>query len=425
MRFVWALATISLLAALSLTAVAASGAIPAQPDTAAMQRPEISMLPHRVTLPTARQMIAGLPATSPCSSGIQSMVDAVSPTLLIHHVCKLQDDDSLAYCNEVGTRYCEATAKLNEAAQYLYHEYAALGLSVAYDSFIRSGKPMTNVVSELPGTGPSSDRIYILCAHYDSISWDSDRFKIAPGADDNASGSAAVLEAARILSQYQFPCTLRFVHFAGEELGLWGSAHYAEQAFRRGDAIDGVINLDMIGYESVPPNDHIVEIHDRAGDPASTALADALIGSISKYGLLLNPEKITEGATDLSDHVSFWDYGYPAILGIEDFDDFNPYYHTRRDTLANMQTHMMIEFTKASVATLAELASLAPGAPTPTPTASSTGTPTPTATSSPTASPSPTHTCTATLSPTVRPSGTATLTIRCWLPIVLRRAPGP
>lgn len=288
---------------------------------------------------------------------IQAMVDAVSPTLLIHHICKLQDDDCSDYCNEQGTRYSYASAKLNEAAQYLYRQYKTLGMRVTYEPFIHNSSVMTNVVAELPGIGPASDHIYILCAHYDSTS--NEPYHIAPGADDNASGSAAVLEAARVLSRYSFSHTLRFIHFAGEEQGLLGSAHYAAQAAQRGDVIVGVINLDMIAYESVPPNDHIVEIH--AGtNPASIALADAFINHIAKYGLLLHPEKITNGATGRSDHASFWNQGYPAILGIEDFQDFNPYYHSTNDTLSRLQTQMMVEFTKACVATLAELASVLP-----------------------------------------------------------------
>lgn len=314
---------------------------------------QIAKLPSSVVLSRMQPDISIPREMLLYSRSIQAMVDAVSPTLLIQHVCKLQDDDGLQYCNELGTRYSYATAKLNEAAQYLYHQYRTLGLRVAYEPFIHNGRVMTNVVAELTGAGPASDHIYILCAHYDSTS--NEPYRAAPGADDNASGSAAVLEAARILSRHPFAHTLRFIHFAGEEQGLIGSAHYAAQAAQRGDVIVGVINLDMIAYESLPPNDHIVEIH--AGtNPASIALADALISSIGRYGLLLRPEKIIQDATGRSDHASFWNYGYPAILCIEDFQDFNPYYHSTNDTLSRLQTQMMVEFTRACIATLAKLA---------------------------------------------------------------------
>jgi hypothetical protein len=316
------------------------------------QAVQIVKLPRSVTLSRGGRVPARMQSDLAHRPDIQEMVDAVSSTLLIHHVCKLQDDDSQAYCNAFGTRYSYATAALDEAARYLHDQYAALSLTVTYDPFSYAGHAMNNVVAELPGVGPNRDHIYILCAHYDSTSPNAS--SVAPGADDNASGSAAVLEAARILSQYRFNRTIRFVHFAGEEQGLIGSSHYATVAAQRGDLIDGVINLDMIGYESVPPNDHIVEVH--AGmDPASIALADALISNIAEYELLLVPETITLTATSRSDHASFWGQGYPAILGIEDFQDFSPYYHSANDTLANMQTSMMVEYTKACVATLAEL----------------------------------------------------------------------
>jgi Zn-dependent M28 family amino/carboxypeptidase len=321
------------------------------------QAVQVVKLPGSVTLGRSGLVPARLQSDPAYSQDIREMADAVSSTLLIGHVCKLQDDDSQSYCNELGTRYSYATAKLNEAAQYLANQYSALGLTVTYDSFLYGGSTITNVVAELPGVGPDKDHIYILCAHYDSISATSrvNPSGPAPGADDNASGSAAVLEAARILSQHGFNRTIRFVHFAGEEQGLIGSAHYAAAAAQRGDLIDGVINLDMIAYESVPPDDHIVEVH--AGvNPASIALANALASNMAEYGLHLVPQIITSDSTNRSDHASFWNQGYPAVLGIEDWQDFNPYYHSAGDTLANMQPFMMVEYTKACVATLAELA---------------------------------------------------------------------
>ncbi len=291
------------------------------------------------------------------SPTVQSMLDAVSVTLLSETICHLQGTGQPTYCNELGTRYSYDTPRLDAAARYLYRELAALGLSVTYDSFPWASKPMTNVVGELPGVGPESQHIYILCAHYDSYS--SDPYGAAPGADDDASGCAAVLEAARILSQYRFARTLRFVLFAGEEQWMKGSEHYAAEVAERGDWIDGVINLDMIGYESVPPNDHVVEIH--AGTrPDSIGLADALIQYISAYGLCLVPEKLTTEAVTYCDQAPFWEHGFAGILCIEDFKDlkdFNPYYHTAGDTLAHLQLPLVAEFTRATVAVLAELAS--------------------------------------------------------------------
>ena len=332
------------------------------------------------TAPSRAPVVQGAPGYSP---SVQDMVDGVSSALLVGHVCKLQDDDGQETCNTQGSRYSYNTAGLTEAAEYIRGELSACGLTVSYDPFDYNNYPMNNVVAELPGKGPNSNHIVILCAHYDSTS--RDPFVAAPGADDNASGTAAVLEAARILSQTEFDRTVRFVLFAGEEQGLIGSAHYANQISACGDLVDAVINLDMIGYESVPPDDHIVEVH--AGlDPASNALADAIIANVAEYGAQLEVQKITSGATNRSDHASFWNVGYPAVLGIEDFNDFNPYYHSTSDTLSNMRIPMMVEYTRVCVATLAELAGeWSATEPTPTATATLLPTPTVTATHTPTA----------------------------------------
>ncbi|HNT04888.1 MAG TPA: M20/M25/M40 family metallo-hydrolase [Anaerolineae bacterium] len=377
-------------------------------------------LPRAMKIPRgdrARQMVEQ--SRLGYSGSIQTMVDAVSSASLVGHVCKLQDDDQQAYCNALGTRYSYATAGLTEAADYIRGQLSGYGLTVSSDPFSFNGYPMVNVVAELPGTGPNSNHIVVLCAHFDSTS--RTPFIAAPGADDNASGSAGVLEAARIFSQRTFDRTIRFVLFSGEEQGLIGSAHYASAAAARGDVIDGVINLDMIGYESVPPGDHIVEVH--AGlDPASIALADALIANVAEYGVQLQVQKLTSGATNRSDHASFWNVGYPAVLGIEDFDDFNPYYHSTSDTLSNMQTLLMVEFTRVCVATVAELA----GEWTTTlPTVSATQTcrPTATETYTPTATSSHTPTATATYTATATPTATPTTvvpTTALFLPLVRR-----
>ncbi|MCW9095163.1 MAG: M28 family peptidase, partial [Ignavibacteriaceae bacterium] len=96
---------------------------------------------------------------------------------------------------------------------------------------------------------------YIICAHYD----DRPTGTIAPGADDNASGTAAVIEAARIFTQYNSKYTIIYALWDEEEDGLDGSAYYAQQAYNSGDSIMGVINLDMIAYDS--NSDNISDLH--------------------------------------------------------------------------------------------------------------------------------------------------------------------
>jgi len=109
-----------------------------------------------------------------------------------------------------------------------------------------------NIVATKTGL-VNPQRQYILCGHYDSISWMP--WEEAPGADDNASGVAAVMEIARILKDYHFRSTIKFICFSAEEVGHLGSRHYAEEALREGDQIAGVLNLDMIAYADSLPED--------------------------------------------------------------------------------------------------------------------------------------------------------------------------
>jgi len=272
------------------------------------------------------------------------------------------------------TRHSD-TAGAVKATQYLHERYAALGLDVAYHEYLHEGHVWRNVVATLPGEDPTGG-IYVVCAHVDSI---APRQEDAPGADDNASGVAAVLLAAEILSQYEFEHTLRFVNFTGEEQGLLGSAAYADEARAKGDQIAGVINLDMIGWDSTGGPDF--DLH--AGtDPASISLAQTFSETVAAYGLDLLPEILTDEATASSDHGSFWDNGYPAVLAIEDYHpgrkDFNPYYHTSDDLLVHLNLEYFTTFTRAMLATVAALAEpVTAPLPTPTPTASPTPTDTP------------------------------------------------
>lgn len=207
-----------------------------------------------------------------------------------------------------------------------------------------------NVVAVLPGqTEPGKE--CLITGHYDDTS--EDPYNVAPGADDNASGTAAVLVAAEILKDYDFDYTIKFIGFPGEEQGLLGSDAYAYKAQQRGDTIIGVYNFDMIAWEG--DDNNIIELHAGTG-ASSQALADVTIGVINDYSLSLIPQKITSGATDRSDHASFWTYGYPAILGIEDFDDFHPNYHTTGDLLSVFDLPYFTDFGKAGIASVAILA---------------------------------------------------------------------
>lgn len=287
---------------------------------------------------------------------IQNLVNAVDQTQIEDIIGDLQDDDNLPGWDAKGSRHSHSL-KLAHERDYIRDRMEALGLDVRYQGFSLNGTPLDNIEGTLSGWGPGSDVVYIACAHYDSISDDLPDYDVAPGADDNASGTAAVLEAARVLSQYRFEHTLRFVTFAAEEQGLIGSYHYAAEARSAGTDIGGVINLDMIAWDS--DGNDVMEVHVGTRSD-SQALGTAFVNAMPTYGITLTSQYITLGSATASDHARFWDQGYPALLAIEDFQDFNWYYHTISDTLNELDLPYAEKFAQTTVATLAELAEILP-----------------------------------------------------------------
>jgi hypothetical protein len=258
----------------------------------------------------------------------------------------------------IETRFSDSGTPIQKATQFVYEHFQNLGLEVEYHNYTYTwGKNWRNVVATKPGlTDP--DDIYIVCAHLDSTSQKQYRYTNAPGADDNASGVTAVMIAADILSQYDFDYTIRFIAFTGEEQGMYGSYYYVQDAYYAGDNILGVLNLDMIAYNS--DADPIIELHAGTG-AGSIAIANLFTDVLNTYDIDLVREIITVGATVYSDHASFWDYGYNAILGIEDFDDFNDQnYHTINDRLSALNIPYFTEFVKAGVGTIATMSSPLP-----------------------------------------------------------------
>jgi hypothetical protein len=199
--------------------------------------------------------------------------------------------------------------------------------------------------------GAASEEQVVICGHFDSIS--DDPMNRAPGADDNASGTAAVVEAARVLGPMSFEKTIKFLCFSGEEQGMRGSGEYAAEARMRGDAIAGVLNFDMIGYVDAAPEDI-----DLIVNPASEWLGDFAVSCAGAYVPGLPALKLIDPSFTLSDHSPFWNSGYDALLGIEDRDLSYPYYHTVNDTLGNITMAFAADVTRMGVATVAELAVL-------------------------------------------------------------------
>lgn len=282
------------------------------------------LAPQAVAQDPLVDMIVDLVSTSNLSSGVQSLQD-------------------------FQTRYA-STSNCEASGQYIYNTLSGLGLDeVRFEPFAFSSYTSRNVIAEKTGeTYP--DDIVIICGHYDSTSPAASRLTLAPGADDNASGTAAVLEAARIIASYPLDFTVRFIAFSAEEWGLYGSRAYATAAGLAGESIVGVINLDMIAYADAMPEDLQVIVNSASG-----WLADRFLVAAANYGVL-GATKTVDASFVYSDHAPFWDNGYPALLAIEDNPLNNPYYHQTTDTLDKINLDFFTSATRASLGLLAELA---------------------------------------------------------------------
>jgi hypothetical protein len=285
---------------------------------------------------------------------IQGLIEDVSQAQLYDTIRDLQDDDAIPGWDGLGSRYSFAPG-LGDKREYIRTRMEQAGLTVGDQTFRLAGTTQVNLEGTLPGWAPGEELVYILCAHYDSKSDDPEH--IAPGADDNASGVAGLLEAARILGRYRFRHTLRFVAFAVEEQKLTGSRLYVQAARAAGAQIGGVINLDMIAWNR--HGSDVMEVYARRGN-GSEALGVALTDAISVYGIALNPRYDAQAASGNSDHGNFWVEGYSAILVTDDTSVPNPYYHTTGDTVAQLDMVYARRVVQAVVATLAEQAEIIP-----------------------------------------------------------------
>ena len=169
---------------------------------------------------------------------IESLVEAVSLDRMYTEV-----DALVAF----GTRRSDQPEGIR-AQDWLYARFEELGCSPPQLYLHDFDNNADNVVAVLPGLG-APDEIYVIGAHYDSVNWAGATLP-APGADDNASGTAALIEIARVVreSGIVFDATIQFVAFASEELGVVGSAAFADDAIAQGQAPHNAIVMDVMGY---------------------------------------------------------------------------------------------------------------------------------------------------------------------------------
>ncbi len=258
--------------------------------------------------------------------------------------------DSLGYfvqtMENFVTRYCFAPNR-DEVADWIKNEFLRFGYTdVVVDSFYQNNVWHKNIVTTIEGT-VSPDEIVIIGGHHDSITSASysNPSNPAPGADDNATGSGAAMEIARAMKAVNFEpeTTIRFITFAAEEVGLWGSHHYAQQAYDNGMNIKLMINNDMIGYTPYGPGNWTINLIEYSGFENEANLARQIIDLYTDITTVTNDYN-----SAYSDSYPFWTRGFPPIFFIE--TDFNPYYHTVNDLFVHIDMDYAVETVRGSAA---------------------------------------------------------------------------
>jgi len=242
-----------------------------------------------------------------------------------------------------GTRYT-GTSNCTQAGDWIYNEFKQMGLDVEFHVWKFNKIESRNVVATIPGADPSSNAIFILCAHYDTI-------RISPGANDDGSGVVAVLCIAEILSQYSFNHTIKFIAFSGEEVGTYGSFTYARDAYKKGDNIVAVLNLDIIGYAETIEGGKILRFFH---EQPSTWIAEFAKTISEKYKNSIDMTVENMPNYPGADNQAFVDYGYDGVWIVQ--HDSNWVGHSENDTLEHINITYQIKATKLMLAILTELA---------------------------------------------------------------------
>lgn len=245
---------------------------------------------------------------------------------------------------EIGERNLWRYEALKASADYIEKTFQAAGYRVASQHYVVHGKTVRNLEAALPGASPL-DEIVVIGAHYDSVAG-------SPGANDNATGVAALLEIARLLAQEKPARSVRFVAFVNEEPPFFytqemGSRVYARRARERGENIVAMLSLETIGYYTdAPGSQHypfpFSPFYPDAGNfiafvgnLASRGMVQACVASFRSRAAFPS-EGIAApgwmGGIHWSDHWSFWQEGYPAIMVTDTALYRYEHYHAKTDT---------------------------------------------------------------------------------------------
>lgn len=230
-----------------------------------------------------------------------------------------------------------------QAAEYLFTAFASFGYEPEYQWFDTPGAlggRTANVLATLPGT-EHPEVVYVVSSHYDSVAR-------SPGADDNSSGTAALLETARLLAARPQPATIVFASFTGEESGLLGSREFVRRARAAGTRVVGVLNNDMVGWSGNGRLDNTVRY-------TSEGIRDIQHAAAIQFTDLITYESRYFRGTDAQ---AFYE-GYGGILGgIGSYPILgNPHYHQSSDVIDTVDHQLVTEVAKTTVASIMRLAS--------------------------------------------------------------------
>ena len=287
------------------------------------------------------------PQVTEVNPTIREMLDQVNQDSLEATVQHLQDYGSRIWNSD------NAFA----ASDWIAGRMEALGLEVEQQPFnantwMGSGAAAPNVIGIQRGTlYPDT---YVVCgSHFDSFSYEAMMGGgTAPGADDNATGVASVLESARIMTQYEFEYSIIYCAYGCEEMGLYGSEAYASRCQQQGMDIIGYFNNDMNGY-LYGDQIHIDCIYPNSVEPIGTYYMN--VGEVYYPELPIRHVNFNQGD---SDHTSFNNHGYMGIYPFEDYQNYSPYIHTPNDLIGTSVTsfEMSQQYCQMNIACLAEIA---------------------------------------------------------------------
>jgi Zn-dependent M28 family amino/carboxypeptidase len=233
------------------------------------------------------------------------------------------------------------TNALDETANWIIQQYTSWGYTdIELDTLYVGQNPTFNIIVTKSGT-LYPDTYFIIDGHYDTYN--------GPGVNDNGSGTAMVLEMARMLKDVETAYSIKFIHFTVEELGLVGSSHYVENTVvPQNMDIRLLLNIDEVGGVAGMTNNTITCERDEwsptSNNAASAAFTDTLANLTEMYSTLNTNISYAYG----SDYVPFMDNGY-VVTGYYEYNE-SPYPHSINDSLSNMDPEYVFELTKASLA---------------------------------------------------------------------------